>query len=797
MIRGSCIRAFGILLLFAMVLSIVAVAENHPLSPQALANEVELYPFEGILPSPDGKWIAFETSDPTKKIQFDYESQRYTKSGYPMLASASAISVWVTELATGKSIQLSSPQGFSWSPNWSPDGTRLAYYSDRGGFAAVWVWDRRTGTSRQVSPAQVFFSWWKERPLWGADGKTILTKLLPEGMTLNDVLSLSPYYAALLNKKKGVAPDPKTATVQVYKFDPSDVAKPKVGSVPAGDDMHSFYDAMYLSDLARIDIDTGKVTRLVTRVRPMWFQYSPDQTQIAYLSMEGVAPKTQQTIFAVSVYSVATGETKEVARGFMDPNTLDPSVSWSPDGTRIAYSDTGKTAERAAYVVDVRTGKKLKVSDAVDPKSRTFTWGPALWDKSGQHVYLLDPEVGQLWEVAADGTAAHQIAKMQGMPIKDIAADEYGETYWSPDDGKTMYVRAHDNSSKKDAIYAVPLEGGQPRKVYEGAESIAMREMGAMTGTPTGGILLFSSESASRDSDIWALDVETGQRRQLSHLNPQYEGASMGQVRIIDWYSLQGEHLHGALLVPAGYKEGERYPMIVWVYGGDNGSDKANRFGFGWGGTFNFQIWASRGYAILYPDIPLHTGTPVDDLVSSVVPGVNKAVEIGVADPDRLALMGQSFGGYNTIALLTKTGIFKAAVATSAAATDLFMGYSYFTNGSAPWEGYYEEGQGGMKGSPWDLKTRYWDNSPFFFLDKVTTPLMIERGTDDAISIQSGNVFNGLKRLGKTVELLEYDHEGHVVQQPVNVIDFWNRRLAWVERYLGPDRESSKSEVNN
>jgi dipeptidyl aminopeptidase/acylaminoacyl peptidase len=551
---------------------------------------------------------------------------------------------------------------------------------------------------------------------------------------------------------------------------------------------------MYLSDLASIDVATGKVARLVTRVRPMWFQYSPDQKQIAYLSMEGVVPKTQQTVVAISVYSVGTGKTTEIARGFMDPNTMDPSVSWSPDGSRIAYCDTGKTAEKAAYVVDVPTGKKVKISEVIEPKSRTFTWGPPLWDKSGQHVYLLDPEVGRLWEVATDGSAAREVVKMEGVPIKDIAADEYGETYWSPDDGKTMYVRAHDNSSKKDAIYAVPLQSGQPKKIYEGDESIAMREMGALTGTPSGATLLYSSESASRDSDIWALAVDSGQKRQLSHLNPELEAASMGQVRIIDWYSLHGDHLHGALLLPADYKEGERYPMIVWVYGGDNGSDKANRFGFGWGGTFNFQVWASRGYAILYPDVPLHPGTPVDDLISSVVPGVNKAVEIGVADPGRLAVMGQSFGGYNTIALLTKTGIFKAAVATSAAATDLFMGYSYFTNGSAPWEGYYEEGQGDMKGSPWDFKTRYWDNSPFFFLDKVTTPLMIERGTDDAISIQSGNVFNGLKRLGKTVELLEYDHEGHVVQQPVNVIDFWNRRLAWVERYLGADKEPPKSE---
>ena len=54
-------------------------------------------------------------------------------------------------------------------------------------------------------------------------------------------------------------------------------------------------------------------------------------------------------------------------------------------------------------------------------------------------------------------------------------------------------------------------------------------------------------------------------------------------------------------------------------------------------------------------------------------------------------------------------------------------------------------------------------------------------------------MFNGLRRLGKDVEFLEYQYEGHVVQQPVNVIDFWNRRIAWLERYLGPDRVSRSS----
>ncbi len=800
--KGSAVSCLGlmraIVLRMAMPIFIIGAvflsnsAAGAPLSPEALVKEVELFPYEGIIPSPDGRWIAYETNDPTKAIRFDYESQRFSKTGYPMLASASASCVWVTELATGKSVQLNSAQGFSWSPSWSPDSTRLAFYSDRGGQAAVWTWDRQTGATRQVSTVEVFFSWWKERPVWSSDGKTILTKVLPEGMTLNDVLSLSPYYAGLLNKDKKQETQTNAPTVHAYSFHPKQAAQAKAPDNSTEADLTSFYDAMYLSDLVRIDLATGKVTRLIRRVRPMWFAYSPDQKFIEYMSLEGVVPKTQQSKFTVRTYSVASGKTTELATGFMDPNNLNAGVSSSPDGSHIAYCDTGKTAERAAYVVEVNTGNKVKVSDAIDKTSRTFTWGPPLWSRDGSRVYLLDPEAGRLWEVTADGSKGREVVKIPGALIKDIAAAEAG-SYWSPDDSRTIYIRAHDSNLKNDAIYAVDVQSGKARKLYEGDEAMAMREMGAMTGMPHGTDLVYSSESASRASDVWALDVKTGATRRISNLNPQYESASMGRVRTIDWLSLRGEPLHGALLLPGDYQEGKRYPMVVWVYGGDNGSDKVNRFGFGWGDAFNFQMYASRGYAVLYPDIPLHPGTPVDDLVSAVIPGVNKVVELGIADSQRLALMGQSFGGYNTIALLTRTSIFKAAVATSAAPTELFFGYSNFLNGGAPSEGYYEEGQGGMKGSPWEIKTRYWENSPFFFLEKVDTPLMLEGGLADLISAQNGNVYNGLRRLGKDVELLEYEYEGHVVQQPVNVIDFWNRRIAWLERYLGPDNTSRTS----
>ena len=783
-LKSSRFAVLGCLLLFTFILC--GASELGPLSPESLIKEAELFPYEGILPSPDGKWIAYEASDPGKPMQFDYPNQRFAKTGYPMLAGAVARNVWVSNVATGESLQVSPGTGSSWSANWSPDSKFLAFYSDRGGYAALWVWDSASRTARQVSAAHIHSSWWRERPAWSADGKTIVCKLIPEGMTLEDLVKLGPGYPSALPKTKPT--DTKAVSVQVYT-NRAKSDQPVVKKAEASGELEytQFLDSVYLSDLARIDLKTGAVIRILKRVRPMWFAYSPDELSLAFLNMDGIVARTQQLAYSITVYAFKEKSTRTLAKGFFDANNLTTRVSWSPDGSRLAYSDTGKTAERACYVVDVKSGSKVKVSTQIPSTSVDFSWGPPLWDRSGTRLYLLDRFAGRLWEVSADGAQTREVAKLPGLLIKDMATAEGAAIYWSPDNGKTAYIRAHDDNTKKDSIYAVRMQTGETAKIYEDDESIGINEMGALTGMPhASSTLVFAAQSAARPFDIWSFDVNTKQKKQLSNLNPQYTAANFGRMRIVDWLSLRGEKLHGALLLPSNFREGERYPLVVWVYGGDMGSDKANRFAFGWGAAFNPHIWASRGYAVLYPDVPGHPGTPVDDVVSAVIPGINKTVELGIVDPERLAVMGQSFGAYNTVSLITRTPIFKAAVATSAPATDLFEGYSRFMAGGGALEGYYEEGQGGMKGTPWEFKTRYYENSPFFFLDRVETPLLLQRGADDDISTASGNIFNALRRLGKDVEFLVYEHEGHVLQQPANVIDFWNRRIEWLERHLKP-----------
>ena len=258
----------------------------------------------------------------------------------------------------------------------------------------------------------------------------------------------------------------------------------------------------------------------------------------------------------------------------------------------------------------------------------------------------------------------------------------------------------------------------------------------------------------------------------------------MGTSRLIHWNSARGEPLKGALLLPPNYEPGKRYPLMVQVYGGSYGSHSVNRFGLISAlPQFNAQLHAAHGYAVLYPDIPLHEFTPLKDYASAVLPAVDKAIELGIADPEKLAVSGQSFGGYGTLALLVQTTRFKAAIATNSAPGNLFAAYP---RPGGYWMQYYEIGQSRMGGTPWEQHQRYLENSPFFSFHKIKTPLLIQRGDGDPISEESGSVFNSLKRLGQEVLFLEYAQEGHVLQRPQHILDFWKRQYEFLDRYIDP-----------
>jgi len=160
---------------------------------------------------------------------------------------------------------------------------------------------------------------------------------------------------------------------------------------------------------------------------------------------------------------------------------------------------------------------------------------------------------------------------------------------------------------------------------------------------------------------------------------------------------------------------------------------------------------------------------------------------MGIADADRLGVMGQSNGGYSTLALIVQTKRFKAAIEMDGPG-DLIGFYSEMNKAGTTYGVPIEHAIDPMGGSPWQVRERYIENSPFFYLERIETPLlMVHGGGDEVVAAFLGDqVFVGLRRLGKQVEYAKYEGEGHSALNwsYANQLDLWNRIVAWLEKHL-------------
>ncbi|HZI29896.1 MAG TPA: prolyl oligopeptidase family serine peptidase, partial [Gemmatimonadaceae bacterium] len=189
--------------------------------------------------------------------------------------------------------------------------------------------------------------------------------------------------------------------------------------------------------------------------------------------------------------------------------------------------------------------------------------------------------------------------------------------------------------------------------------------------------------------------------------------------------------------------------------------------------VINPTHYASNGYIVFEPDIHYEMGYPGPSAVKSIVPGVQKLLERGYIDPKRLGLQGQSWGGYQALYIITQTQMFAAAMAGAPVAN---MTSAY---GGIRWESgvnrsmQYEKGQSRIGASLWEQPQHYIENSPLFFLPRVTTPLFImSNDADGAVPWYQGiELFIGMRRLGKEAYLINYNNDVHNPQSRANQKD--------------------------
>jgi dipeptidyl aminopeptidase/acylaminoacyl peptidase len=724
--------------------------------------------FTPVIFSPDGKRLVYAAKDDSKKGGDLVD--RYSRTG--VFLSGVGADLFSVQVATGELLNITGGTRNNWAPAWSPDGRYLAFLSDRdgGGQAKLWIWEVASGKMRKASDVIVRAN----EIQWLLNSKEVLVTVLPENLT---PVQFAERATGLVVRNDSVKPMDNLAGPTVVLY-----GSKSNGRQGPSKPVSAWNLDIGLRDLVLVDVNNGTARPLDRGNRIAAYALSPDGTYVALtMSTRFEKPGSQQILFDLKILSIGNGKSQVVASDIrlrFDGSTF----SWAPDSSRLVYQTGGTEASGDCYLLSLKDSSSRNISNLHSRPGHGAP--PPVWGPEGHRVYFLHKDA--IWKASEDRETATLLAKIPGHRLIEIVARQ--GVAFSPDGDRSFVVFTYDNDLKQSGFYSVNQKTGASAKLIQESQwYFAVGQERNVSASPDGKFLAFFSEDAQHSQELWLASPDFSDAHQLTHINPQLEKYQMGAPRLIGWQTLNGEQLRGALLMPAGYIEGRSYPLIVCVYGGASLSSNLVQFGLGCG-AMNMQLFATRGYAVLLPDAPQHLGTPMVDLADTVLPGVNKVIEMGIADPDRLGVMGHSYGGYSVLSLIVQTKRFKAAMAADGFG-DITASYGQMNkDGSAFGQSVAESGQGLMGGTPWQFRERYIENSPVFYLDRVETPLLIVHGAADTtvLSFLSDETFVGLRRLGKEVVYAKYEGEGHspLYWSYANQLDYSSRVIAWFDDHL-------------
>jgi dipeptidyl aminopeptidase/acylaminoacyl peptidase len=346
--------------------------------------------------------------------------------------------------------------------------------------------------------------------------------------------------------------------------------------------------------------------------------------------------------------------------------------------------------------------------------------------------------------------------------------------------GEQVLLSAYHDLEKYTAVYTMKAGKTGLSTLAEGPKKYTL-----VAKAREADLLLFTRQSYTEFPDLWITDLKFKKPRKLSNLGAQTRDIAWGKAELVEWSSLDGTPMQGILIKPGNYQAGEKYPVLVYYY----------RFFSQRLYDFNrvelthrpcFPYYASNGYAIFLPDIRFDIGTPGYSATKCLVPGVQKLIDLGIADPEAICLHGHSWSGYQTAFAITQTNMFTCAIA-GAPVSNMTSAYSGIRWGSGLARQFqYEKSQSRIGGSLWEARDKYIENSPVFFADRIETPLLIMFGDeDDAVPWYQGiELYLAMRRLEKECHFLQYRNEPHHPKKYANKLDCTLKYKEYLDHYL-------------
>ncbi len=479
----------------------------------------------------------------------------------------------------------------------------------------------------------------------------------------------------------------------------------------------------------------------------------------------------------IYLYDIATKKLDRLTKSKWDES----SISWSPDGTRIAFmsnhsDDPDRDPAAQLFVAAAQPGATEKV--LTTPDNRASRARPE-WSPDGKWIVFLEGDekkygaygMEHLTIVAADGSTPPQRVASSEALDRSVSQPRWGE------DGKNIYAIVTDDMSAYGA--RIPVGAGSAVPITDKPIVLGQRHS-------AGPCAVVISGDDNHYNEIYSASV-IGSKMKFQPLTHQND-ALMAELQIaqskeVAFKSKDGTDVHGLLTYPVGYVKGTKVPLLLRIHGGPNGQDQHSF-------SVERQVFAANGYAVLAVNYRGSSGRgqkysrsifadwghyEVEDLQA----GVDHVIAMGVADPDRMGVGGWSYGGILTDYMIATDTRFKGA--TSGAGTAFTVAF-YGTDQYIIQYDY-------EIGPPWNPKA--WEtyvkiSYPFLHADRIKTPTLFLGGERDFnVPVQGGQqMYQALRSLGVETQLIIYPNEFHGITRPSYVRDRYERYLAWYDKYV-------------
>ena len=451
-------------------------------------------------------------------------------------------------------------------------------------------------------------------------------------------------------------------------------------------------------------------------------------------------------------------------------------IEWSPDGKTIIFAHQPTPRVNDWPLADISTVDVA--SGTVKPFATTkAAEGSPVYSPDGKWVAFTASEIPPTWGFSS---VVHVAPAAGGAPKRLAATHDQQAAIvgWSAD-GNSVYVS--ETKGTVSRIYAVPVAGGAPREINSGGGT-----MGAINLSASRTWVGFSWQDSDKAGEAYVSALDAWKPVQLSKVNDELNKLPMGRTEVVRWKSKDGMEVEGLLTYPVGYQQGQRVPLLTVIHGGPAGvftqSFLGNR------GAYPAAVFAANGYAVLrtnprgssgYGHKFRHAnykdwgGGDYHDIMT----GVDHVIGMGVADANKLGVMGWSYGGFMTSWVITQTKRFKAA-SIGAPVTNLMS-----FNGTADIPGFIPDYMGAEF---WDNLEIYKQHSAMFNIKGASTPSLIQHGeADDRVHIEQGmQLYNALKRQGTPVRMVRYPRQPHGVSEPRLQRDVMQRNVDWFQQWV-------------